>query len=153
MTDAESKLAEERRKVHDELRDELFRRQLSNSQILDRSILSLSSAGLGFSSVFVRNLVPLAEATCRCLLYFSWVLFGLAIISTLVSFFLSQGGIKKQLELNRQYYLENKEEAINQRNLWAEATECLSYVSAIVYTLAAFFMVLFIALNINSSTT
>ena len=43
--------------------------------------------------------------------------FGLAIISTLVSFFVSQSGIKKQLELNRQYYLENKEEAIDQRNL------------------------------------
>ena len=143
---------EERRKLHDELRDELFRRQLSNSQILDRSILSLSSAGLGFSSVFVRNLVPLGEATCRCLLYFSWALFGLAIISTLVSFFFSQRGIKKQLELNRQYYLENKDEVITQKNLWAKATSCLSYVSAIAYILAALFMVLFIALNINLNT-
>ena len=30
----------DRLKLHNELRDELFRRQLSNSQILDRSILS-----------------------------------------------------------------------------------------------------------------
>ena len=151
MTDEERRM-EERRKLHDALRDELFRRQLSNSQILDRSILSLSSAGLGLSSIFVRNLVPLAEATCRCLLYFSWVLFGLAIISTLVSFFVSQSGIKKQLELNRQYYLENREEVINQRNLWNEATSCLSYISVIAYIFGAFFMVLFIALNINLST-
>ena len=152
MTDAEHKLAKERQKLHDILREELFRRQLSNSQILDRSILSLSSAGLGLSSVFVSSLVPLAEATCRYLLYLSWGLFGLAIISTLVSLFISQKGIDKQLKLNRQYYIENKEEVINQKNLWAKATSCLSYVSAIVYILAAFFMVLFIGLNINSST-
>ena len=152
MTDEERQRDEERRKLHDALRDELFRRQLSNSQILDRSILSLSSAGLGLSSIFVRSLVPLAEAACRCLLYFSWILFGLAIISTLVSFFVSQSGIKKQLELNQQYYLEKKEEVINQRNLWDEATFCLSYISVIAYTFAAFFMVLFIALNINLST-
>ena len=152
MTDEEHKLAKERQKLHDILREELFRRQLSNSQILDRSILSLSSAGLGLSSVFVSNLVPLAEAAFRYLLYLSWGLFGLAIISTLVSLFVSQKGIDKQLKLNRQYYLENKEEVINQKNLWAKATSCLSYVSAIVYILAAFFMVLFIGLNINSST-
>ena len=152
MTDDERQRDDERRKLHDALRDELFRRQLSNSQILDRSILSLSSAGLGLSSIFVRSLVPLAEANCRCLLYFSWILFGLAIISTLVSFFVSQKGIKKQLELNQQYYLENKEEVINQRNLWDEATSCLSYISVIAYIFAAFFMVLFIALNINLNT-
>ena len=33
MTDAEHKLAKERQKLHDILREELFRRQLSNSQI------------------------------------------------------------------------------------------------------------------------
>ena len=139
----------ERQKLHDELRDELFRRQLSNSQILDKSILSLSSAGLGFSSVIVGKLVPLTEGNCGCLLYLSWVLFGLAIISTLVSFFVSQSGIKKQLELNRRYYLENEEEVKNQRNLWDVATSCLSYVSAIAYIFAAISMVLFIALNMN----
>ena len=151
MTDEESRLAKERRKEHDILREELFRRQLSNSQILDRSVLSLSSAGLGLSSVFVSSLVPLAEARCRYLLYLSWGLFRLATISTLVSLFVSQKGIDKQFKLNRQYYLENKEEVINQKNLWAKATLYLSYVSAIAYIFAALFMVLFIALNIIST--
>ena len=130
---------EERKRLHDSFRDELFKRQLSNSENLDRAILMLASAGLGFSLVFVKDLVPLAEAACMCLLYFSWTLFGLAILSTLVSFFVSQSGIKKQLEMNRQYYLEGKEEIINQKNLWAVATERLSYVSALTYIFAAFF--------------
>ena len=141
---------DERQKLHDTLRDDLFKRQLSNSENLDRAILMLSSAGLGLSLIFVDNLVPVDKADCMCLLYFSWALFGSAILSTLVSFFVSQQGIKKQLEMNRQYYLERKEEVINQKNLWAIATERLSYVSALTYICAAFFLVLFIALNLNT---
>ncbi|MDE0313941.1 MAG: hypothetical protein OXM61_03485 [Candidatus Poribacteria bacterium] len=138
---------EERNRLHDSLRDELFKRQLSNSENLDRAILMLSSAGLGLSLVFVKDLVPLAKADC--ILYFSWFLFGFAILSTLVSFFVSQQGIKKQLEMNRQYYLEGKKEVLNQKNRWASTTEYLSYVSASTYAIAAFFLVLFIALNLN----
>ncbi len=92
---------EERKRLHDSLRDELFKRQLSNSENLDRAILMLSSAGLGLSLVFVKDLVPLAQADCMCILYFSWFLFGFAILSTIVSFFVSQQGIKKQLEMNK----------------------------------------------------
>lgn len=141
---------DERQKLHDSLRDDLFKRQLSNSENLDRAILMLSSAGLGLSLVFVKDLVPSVEANCMYLLYFSWILFGSAILSTLVSFFVSQQGIKKQLEMNRQYYLEKKEEVINQKNLWAVATERLSYVSVLTYICAAFFLVLFIALNLDT---
>ena len=141
---------DERQRLHDTLRDDLFKRQLSNSENLDRAILMLSSAGLGLSLVFVKGLVPLTKADCMCLLYFSWFLFGSAILSTLVSFFVSQQGIKKQLEMNRQYYLERKEKVINEKNLWASATERLSYVSALTYIVAAFFLVLFIALNLNT---
>jgi hypothetical protein len=141
---------DERQRLHDTLRDDLFKRQLSNSENLDRAILMLSSAGLGLSLVFVKGLVPLTKADCMCLLYFSWFLFGSAILSTLVSFFVSQQGIKKQLEMNKQYYLERKEEVVNQKNLWASATERLSYVSALTYIVATFFLVLFIALNLNT---
>ena len=141
---------DERQRLHDTLRDDLFKRQLSNSENLDRAILMLSSAGLGLSLVFVKGLVPLTKADCMCLLYFSWFLFGSAILSTLVSFFVSQQGIKKQLEMNKQYYLERKEEVVNQKNLWASATERLSYVSALTYIVATFFLVLFITLNLNT---
>ena len=140
----------ERQRLHDSLRDDLFKRQLSNSENLDRAILMLSSAGLGLSLVFVKGLVPLTKADYMCLLYFSWFLFGSAILSTLVSFFVSQQGIKKQLEMNKQYYLERKEEVVNQKNLWASVTEYLSYVSALTYIEADFFLVFFIALNLNT---
>ena len=53
-------------------RDELLKRQLSNSQILDKAILALSSAGLGLSLTFIGKGVSLAEAAQVYLLYFSW---------------------------------------------------------------------------------
>ena len=51
-------------------RDELLKRELSNSQILDKAILALSSAGLGLSLAFIGKGVSLAEAT-KCIYYTS----------------------------------------------------------------------------------
>ena len=138
---------EERQKLHDELRDELFRCQLSNSQILDKSILSLSSAGLGFSLAFIKNVVSPDKVSHLWLLYCSWGVFILAIVCTLVSFLTSQQGIKKQLELNAEYYLKNNEEVINERNLPDQITTVLSYISVGCYIAAVSLTAGFIALN------
>jgi hypothetical protein len=140
---------EQRERLHDSFRDELFKRQLSNSENLDRAILMLSSAGLGLSLLFIKDPFPLNEAACTFSLYSSWVMFGLAILSTLVSFFVSQQGIKKQLKMNTEYYLEGKEEVQYQKNRWAGATECLSYVSFSIYILAVIFLFCFIARNLS----
>lgn len=140
---------EQRERLHDSLRDELFKRQLSNSENLDRAILMLSSAGLGLSLLFIKDPFPLSEAACTLSLYSSWVMFGLAILSTLVSFFVSQQGIKKQLKMNTEYYLEGKEEVQYQKNRWAKATECLSYVSFSIYILAVILLFSFIARNLS----
>ena len=66
--------------------EELSKRDLSNVENLDKAILSLSSAGLGLSLVFIRNVVKLAEALHVWLLHLSWLMFVLAIISTLLSY-------------------------------------------------------------------
>ena len=140
---------EEHKRLHDSLRDELFKRQLSNSENLDRAILMLSSAGLGLSFIFVKNIVQQGDADWIFLLTSSWILFGSAILFTLVSFFVSQQGIKKQLKMNTEYYLEGKDEVINQKNRWADSIEWLSYVSALIYLLAIISLVLFIAQNLS----
>ena len=139
----------ERQKLHDELRDELFRRQVSNSQLFDKAILSLSSVGLGFSVALIKNVIPLDKATHLCFLHLSWVVFILAIAFTLFSFLTSQLGIEKQLKLNQQYYLLKKEQAINQKNLAAQITGWLSWISFIFYLAALVFTFLFIEFNLS----
>ena len=142
---------EERRKLYHQSREELLRRQLSNSQILDKSVLSLSSAGLGFSVAFIKNVVSLTQATSLWLLHLSWLMFILAIICTLVSFLTSQKSIKKELNRIYEYYLRKKEEALNQRNLPAQITGWLSLISVISYIAAISFTARFIALNLNTT--
>ena len=132
-------------------RDELLKRQLSNSQILDKAILALSSAGLGLSLTFIGKGVSLAEAAQAYLLYFSWGLFVAAIISTLISFLTSQGAIKKQLEINEEHYLTDKEDSSNSKNALNQVTILLSYVSVISYILAIILTIIFVAFNPNTN--
>ena len=151
MTDAERQRDEERRNLYNQSRNELLRRQLSNSQILDKSILSLSTAGLGFSVAFIKNVVSLTPATSLRLLHLSWLMFILAIICTLISFLTSQESIKKELKRIYKYYLRKKEEVLNQRNLPAQITSWLSWASVIFYIAAISFTAGFIALNLNTT--
>ena len=143
----------ERQKLHDELRDDLFKRQLSNSQFLAKAVLSLSGAGLAFTFVFIKDIVPLKPETDLSLMFISWISFILAIVCTLVSFLISQMAIKKQLKLNYEYYILEKEEAKDKKNRLSPIIPLLSWVSVIVYILAVTSIATFITLNIRQTIT
>jgi hypothetical protein len=127
--------------------DELSKRDLSNVENLDKAILSLSSAGLGLSLVFIRNVVELKEASHVLLLHVSWFMFVLAIISTLSSYLFGQCALDKQRELNEKYYLEGDENAGQRMPLASKITRYLSYVSVSTYIAAVSFTALFIGCN------
>lgn len=143
----------ELQKLHDELRDDLFKRQLSNSQFLAKAVLSLSGAGLAFTFVFIKDIVPLKPETDLFLMFISWISFILAIVCTLVSFLISQMAIKKQLKLNYEYYILEKEEAKDKKNRLSPIIPLLSWVSVIVYILAVTSIATFITLNIRQTIT
>ena len=128
---------------------DLSKRDLSNVENLDKAILSLSSAGLGLSLVFIRNVVELAEASHVWILYTSWGIFVLAITSTLLSYLFGQSALNKQSEFNEKYYLEGDEDAGQQTSLASKITRFLSYVSIFTYIAAVSFTALFIALNLE----
>src|SRR5260370_16930683 len=67
-------------------RGELNSARQSNIDELDKAILTLSSGGLGLSLAFLKDIVPLTQTSLLPLLYFSWGLFIVAIVFTLVSF-------------------------------------------------------------------
>ena len=126
---------------------DLSKRDLSNVENLDKAILSLSSAGLGLSLVFIRNVVELKEASHVLLLHVSWFMFVLAIISTLSSYLFGQCALDKQRELNEKYYLEGDEDAGQQTSRASKITRVLSYVSVFTYIAAVSFTALFIGCN------
>ena len=127
--------------------EELSKRDLSNVENLDKAILSLSSAGLGLSLVFIRNVVKLAEADHVWVLHVSWLMFVLAITSTLLSYLFGQYALNKQREFNEKYYLEGDEDAGQRTSRASGVTRVLSYVSVFTYIAAVACTALFIGLN------
>ena len=84
---------QDRVRVYEKIRDELSKIQTSNAENFDRSILTLSSAGLGISLVFLDKLINISNAQFKLLLYLAWILFVLTIITTLASYIMGQKGI------------------------------------------------------------
>ncbi len=52
-----------RNDLYAKIRDDLLKRQLSNSENADRAVLSVSAAALGFLLAFIKDMVPLGMAT------------------------------------------------------------------------------------------
>ena len=88
---------------------EISKRELSNAENRDKSILQLSSAGLGLSIIFVKDIVDLKNIQYLNLLTFSWISFVVAIAATLLSYLFAQSASRKQRELNYRYYIENED--------------------------------------------
>jgi hypothetical protein len=141
-------LKEENRKIYAGFRDYLLKGQMSNSENFDKSILSLSSAALGISLAFIKDIVKINDAQFAWSLKLSWILFTIAIISTVISFATSQRSITIQLVYTEKYYLEEKIEYLNKKNWWTSITKFLNTFSAIVFVLAIILTVVFVIINI-----
>ena len=140
--------AKERREQLYKAWEELRTRQLSNSQMFDKAILSLSSAGLGFSLAFIKNVVPLDRAACVWLLYVSWGLFVAATATTLYSFLTSQRGIQKQFtQIGRELACQDDFRPESNDDAPFKTTERLAYFSFGSYIAAVILTVVFIIFN------
>ena len=147
----EDKTKQIRHDLYQRTRDDLLGRNLSNSENLDRAILTLSSAALALSVTGIRYIVDLDNIVARPLLITVWMLFVVAIISTLLSFHASQLGIKVQLDIAERYYMNNDEDALNRTNKHSIYNERLSYLSTCVFIAAIICFVIFISLNMTNT--
>jgi hypothetical protein len=103
----------EKRELHSKFRDDLLKRQLSNNENYDRAILTLSTAALGLTVTFIRNLTTLK---CPGVLITAWVCMVLAIMAIVISYPISQKAIDKQLEFAERYYIQDDESAADAKN-------------------------------------
>ena len=79
-------------------KDELLKRDLSNTENYDKAILTLSSAGLGFSLVAIKSIVPWESAVFVWLVISGWSLLLLSIIICLVAYLVSNKAIGIELK-------------------------------------------------------
>jgi len=150
MTDqVQSSEHELRLRLYGETRADLLKRQLSNSENADRAILSVSTAALGFSLAFLKDVVPLQTADYSWLLYLSWVFFPVAIIATLLSFFTSQKAIDEQLDLAHKYYIEYVEEAAKLQPKYASITELCNRAGAVLLVAGLLVTCVYVFINLG----
>lgn len=146
--EAAAKQLERRQALFKETKEELVKKQISNSENFDRSVLTLSSSALGLSLAFTKDIAPFATAHARWALLASWVLFAAAIISTMASFLVSQQAIKNMIAAAQRYYLDHDEKSLKAPNRAADLTERLNYISGIAFVLGMVLTMWFVIINL-----
>lgn len=125
----------------------LVEAQQVSYQQFDKYILSLSTGFLSLSVAFLKDVFPQALIVCREVLVASWIFFSASILTTLVSFLVSQQAYKRQLLITEDYYVRQDEKALSAKNRWGTATTILNLCSAIFFVLAVFATVYFVSVN------
>ncbi len=138
-----------RGELYQKTREDLLKRQLSNNENFDRSILTLASAALALSVTFLNGT---GAHGCFALLVLSWIGFVLAIVITIISYLTSQHGISRQLELAERYYLKNDDSALTATNLAAAWTDRCAVSSAVSFVIAIILLLTYFAINLPRRT-
>ena len=114
----------------------------SSTDSFDRNLLNLSSAALGVSLVFLKELVPLSQARALPLLYSSWVLFAICIVTTVLSFRFSIAAQSARIPDLFRYYIKGDNTALNRKTFatralrWCTEIGTYTFVSGIGCTLS-----------------
>lgn len=132
-----------------EYRAELFRRQLSNAENFDKAILTYATGALALSLGFLKDYVPISKASCPFLLYASWTMFALCIMSTIVSYLIGQHAISKQYEIADNFYKSQEQEPVMVRNHATIYAERCNTTSGVLFCLAVATTTLFVFFNLK----
>lgn len=122
---------------------EIDKRELSNTDNYDKNILTLSSAGLAISLTLLKDIVSKEGPTFVVFLYLSWTFFGLAILSTIASFLISNKALTKQLSIAERYYIDGDQNAFSEKNSWGKFTSLLNWFSGSFFILAIISVIVF----------
>jgi hypothetical protein len=131
-------------------RTELLAQQFSNSEGYDKAVLTLSSAFLGVSLAFIKDVPHYGALICLWLVFCSWSFLTLAIFVTVASFRVSNVAATIQIERDRQYYLEYKEKTYGRSPL-AGTVDVLNWTSGSLFVLGVILTVIFVSVNLSES--
>jgi hypothetical protein len=136
--------------MFDSFRDELLKRDLSNTENYDKSILTLSAAALGLSLTAIRFIVPLETASYLWLVILCWILLLGSIISSLAAFLVSNKAIAVQIGHAEEYYIKCIAEAFDRKNVCLTINSYLNRATGVMFAVAITAIVAFVTLNIIS---
>jgi fucose 4-O-acetylase-like acetyltransferase len=121
--------------LYDQHRQQAWQDIQSSTDSFDNNLLTFSTAALGLSLAFIKDIVPLDAAVWLRLLYASWIAFTGCILVTLASFQVSISAQKKYLEYLHAYYVHGDESAFDKqkRSFSSRALTCMTWLAAICF--------------------
>lgn len=141
---------ETRQRLYEQTKAELLAKQTSNATNFDTAVLTLSSAFLGLSLAFIKDVIaPLSEAIWLPLLYLAWSSFCAAIISTVVSFMIGQASYRSLIAAAERYYIKGEAEAHGLSVSSADRIERLNNLNGFLFILGTVLLLAFTVFNFN----
>ncbi len=121
----------------------------SSTDSYDQSLLTLSSGALGLSIAFIKDIVPLQQATWLWLLYSSWVAFAGCILTTVVSFQIAIETQKELLVNCGKYYIDADDSYRDKRGKFSKILTGCTMVAGGLFVLALACTIVFAVANVE----
>ena len=131
-----------------EYRTHIWALRQSNIEHLDNLILTLSSAILGLSLTFIKDIVSLERAAWLGILVASWALLSCTIISTLLSYWAAHKENDDQVAIAEKYYIYRIEKAFEETSRWRRMTEYCNHASSWCFGVAVVLLIFFVSVNL-----
>ena len=121
----------------------------SSTDSYDQGLLTLSSGGLGLSIAFIKDIVPLQQATWLTLLYVSWAAFGLCILTTVVSFQVAIKTQNEHLEHCWKFYVDRDDSFRDKQGKHSKRLKWCTIIAGTLFVLALACTIVFAVENVG----
>jgi hypothetical protein len=148
MGDHEDKQQETKYQTYLDERHSLTAAEKESSLHFDKSILTLAAGALGLSLTFIDKIAPHPAECTLYLLGLAWIFFSLSVLSSLISSLTSQAACRRQIKIVEKIYFDNAAPN-SEKNLPAQITNILNWVSIGLFMLGVFFLVVFTIANLK----
>jgi hypothetical protein len=134
-------------KAYLEERKLLIESGASQSASFDKYVLTISSGFLGFSLVFIKDIVPSYDECTRLFAIVGWIFLIISMIFTLLSLLIGQFSFNKQIKLNDQDFEQDKWGQNTSTNPWQRPVVLANVISIICLIAGSASLTAFVAFN------
>jgi hypothetical protein len=140
------RISDEMYDVYLQERKDLIKAEHSMYERFDKAILTLSAGALGISVTFINQIAPNPKVSTWGWIFTAWLSFSLSILSTLISFLVSQKACRRQIEICEKVLLEK--ENSDQQNKLADLTQWFNYIAIVLFIIGIFALIIFCLKNL-----
>jgi anaerobic C4-dicarboxylate transporter len=139
---------ERRRELYDAHLKQTWQDIQSSTDNFDKNLLTVSSAALGLSVGFIKDVVHFPTAVWHPVLYVSWGCLAACIVITIFSFRLSVAALKKHLEYLHEYYEKRNDEYLKKKSTAERLLDWFTWVAASCFLIGIICIVAFCIKNV-----